>query len=75
MFDLCVVPTGLKAANLLLPLQGVGEQKSLEERLLVVETTEMSVNIAILVMEAVGSITSFVGFLPLGNRVNTQPSH
>lgn len=48
---------------------GVGEPESLEERLLCVETTEMSVNIAILVMEAVASITSFVGFLPLGNRV------
>lgn len=55
-------------------LQAVGESESLEERLLCVESTEMSVNIAILIMQAVASVSSFVGFLPLGNRASKPHS-
>lgn len=40
--------------------------------MLIVETAEMSVNMSIVVIEAVSSISDFVGFLPLGNRVIMQ---
>ncbi|XP_035531359.1 uncharacterized protein LOC118338205, partial [Morone saxatilis] len=48
---------------------GVPEPKSLEERLLCVEISETSVDIVRMVMEVVSSIASFVGFLPLANRI------
>lgn len=65
--------------QLLLALQGVPEPESLEERLLCVETSEASVNVARMVIEVVASIATFASFLPLGNRVrehkNLQFSH
>ncbi|XP_073331666.1 uncharacterized protein [Pagrus major] len=48
---------------------GVPDQKSLEERLLCVETSETSVDIIRMVIEVVASIASFVNFLPLANRI------
>ncbi|XP_070849509.1 microtubule-associated protein futsch-like [Chaetodon trifascialis] len=48
---------------------GVPESKSLEERLLCVEISETSVDIVGVVMEAVASIATVVGFLPLANRI------
>lgn len=50
-------------------LQGVPEEKSLEERLLCVEISETSVEVIELVMEVVATLATFVNFLPLGNRV------
>ncbi|XP_070849859.1 uncharacterized protein [Chaetodon trifascialis] len=51
---------------------GVPESKSLEERLLCVEISEASVDIVRAVMKAVASITTFVGFLPLANRIYVE---
>ncbi|XP_076580489.1 uncharacterized protein znf638 isoform X2 [Chaetodon auriga] len=48
---------------------GVPESESLEERLLCVEISETSVDIVGVVMEAVASIATVVGFLPLANRI------
>ncbi|XP_031706966.1 uncharacterized protein LOC116385549 isoform X1 [Anarrhichthys ocellatus] len=48
---------------------GVPEPKLLEERLLCVETSEMSVDIIGVVMGVVASTAPFVGFLPLSNRI------
>uniref|UniRef100_UPI0037E8B342 uncharacterized protein n=1 Tax=Semicossyphus pulcher TaxID=241346 RepID=UPI0037E8B342 len=48
---------------------GVPDSTSLEERLLCVEISEASVDIITLVIEMVASITPFVNFLPLANRI------
>ncbi|KAM6894152.1 uncharacterized protein PEZ65_021828 [Lycodopsis pacificus] len=48
---------------------GTPEPKLLEERLLCVETSEMSVDLIGVVMGVVASTAPFVGFLPLSNRI------
>ncbi|KAK9524971.1 hypothetical protein VZT92_017327 [Zoarces viviparus] len=48
---------------------GAPEPKLLEERLLCVETSEMSVDLIGLVMGVVASTAPFVSFLPLSNRI------
>ncbi|XP_044040996.1 uncharacterized protein LOC122870699 [Siniperca chuatsi] len=48
---------------------GIPESKSLEERLLCVEISEVSVDVIRVVMEVVASIATFVSFLPLANRI------
>ncbi|CAJ1085777.1 uncharacterized protein LOC117807219 [Xyrichtys novacula] len=47
----------------------VPDPASLEERLLCVEVSEVSLDVITLVVEMVASITSFVNFLPLANRI------
>ncbi|KAM9335508.1 uncharacterized protein ABDE67_020493 [Symphorus nematophorus] len=47
----------------------VEEPESLEERLLCVQISETSLEVIMTVMEAVSSITTFVRFLPLANRI------
>ncbi|XP_039678968.1 uncharacterized protein LOC120573346 isoform X1 [Perca fluviatilis] len=51
---------------------GVPESTSLEERLLCVEVSEASVDVVRTVMEKVASIATFVGFLPLANRISIE---
>ncbi|XP_035849575.1 zinc finger protein 638 [Sander lucioperca] len=48
---------------------GVPEPTSLEERLMCVEVSEASVDVVRTVIEEVASIATFVGFLPLANRI------
>ncbi|TDG99472.1 hypothetical protein EPR50_G00194850 [Perca flavescens] len=48
---------------------GVPEPTSLEERLLCVEVSEASADVVRMVIEEVASIATFVGFLPLANRI------
>ncbi|XP_060887811.1 uncharacterized protein LOC132958789 [Labrus mixtus] len=48
---------------------GVPDPTSLEERLLCVEVSEVSLDIITLVIEMVASIATFVNFLPLANRI------
>ncbi|XP_034532275.1 uncharacterized protein LOC117807219 [Notolabrus celidotus] len=48
---------------------GVPDLTSLEERLLCVEVSEVSLDVITLVIEMVASITTFVNFLPLANRI------
>ncbi|XP_041635512.1 uncharacterized protein LOC121504624 isoform X2 [Cheilinus undulatus] len=48
---------------------GVPDPMSLEDRLLCVEVSEVSLDVITLVIEMVASITTFVNFLPLGNRI------
>ncbi|KAM9335504.1 uncharacterized protein ABDE67_020489 [Symphorus nematophorus] len=48
---------------------GVPEAESLEERLLCVEISEMSLEVIRTVMAAVASVANFVSFLPLANRI------
>ncbi|XP_047452232.1 uncharacterized protein LOC125014829 isoform X2 [Mugil cephalus] len=47
----------------------VPDLESLEERLLVVEISETTMDLVMLVMDVVASIASFVSFLPLANRI------
>ncbi|KAM6960342.1 uncharacterized protein LKV04_021903 [Tautogolabrus adspersus] len=48
---------------------GVPDPASLEERLLCVEVSEVSLDVITLVIEMVASITTFVNFMPLANRI------
>uniref|UniRef100_UPI0037E7657C microtubule-associated protein futsch-like n=1 Tax=Semicossyphus pulcher TaxID=241346 RepID=UPI0037E7657C len=48
---------------------GVPDPNSLEERLLIVEISEASVDVIAFVIEVVTSITMFVSVLPLANRI------
>ncbi|XP_024143856.1 uncharacterized protein LOC112155986 isoform X3 [Oryzias melastigma] len=47
----------------------VPELESLEERLLCVHISKVSVQLIILIMKTVGAIAPFVSFLPLANRI------
>ncbi|KAF1380863.1 hypothetical protein PFLUV_G00168440 [Perca fluviatilis] len=51
---------------------GVPETTSLEERLLCVEVSEASADVVRTVIEEVASIATFVGFLPLANRISIE---
>ncbi|XP_041635455.1 uncharacterized protein LOC121504596 isoform X2 [Cheilinus undulatus] len=48
---------------------GVPDPTNLEERLLCVEVSEVSLDVIRFVIEMVASITTFVNFLPLANRI------
>ncbi|XP_049923864.1 uncharacterized protein LOC126404574 isoform X5 [Epinephelus moara] len=48
---------------------GVPEPDSLEEKLLCVEISEAALDVIRTVLKAVASIATFVGFLPLANRI------
>nr|XP_046236930.1 uncharacterized protein LOC124054689 isoform X2 [Scatophagus argus] len=48
---------------------GVLEPESLEDRLLCVDVSKVSMKVVKMVMQEVASIATFVGILPLGNRI------
>ncbi|XP_039863063.1 zinc finger protein 638-like isoform X5 [Simochromis diagramma] len=47
----------------------VPQSESLEDRLLIVEVSEVNVDLVMMIMEVVASIAAFVRFLPLANRI------